>query len=90
MASEEPSLGLNSDLTLLWGAADKMKRSVSTEGPQANTKQDRCGKAWQQFALQRSLLHFQKETMCALLLEPRAYHSLRACSTEACLDPQGS
>lgn len=51
MASEEPSLGLNSGLTLLWDAADKMKSNVSTEGPQANTKQDRCGKAWEQFAL---------------------------------------
>lgn len=90
MASEEASLGLNSGLTLLWGAADKMKSNVSTEGPQANTKQDRCGKAWEQFALQHSLLHFQKETMCALLLEPNAYHSLCACSREARLDPQAS
>lgn len=65
------------------GAADKMKRGVSTEGSRAKTEQDGCGKAWEQFALEHSLLHFQKETMWALLLEPSAYHSLCACSRGA-------
>lgn len=72
------------------GAADKMKRGVSTEGSRAKTEQDGCGKAWEQFALEHSLLHFQKETMWALLLEPSAYHSLCACSRGACLSPPTS
>lgn len=69
------------------GAADKMKRGVSTEGSWAKIEQDGCGKAWEQFALEHSLLHFQKETMWALLLGPSAYHSLCACSRGASLGP---